>query len=90
MQSTSAKTLVDVQSGLKFAKCPRWIRQKLLFLDIHDRCIKSADMKGTIQTVGALHYLPGSFEVLGRRIDSRRCLASKIILMGNSWPKADG
>ena len=64
MQSTSAKTLVDVQSGLKFAKSPRWIRQKLLFLDIHDRCIKSAELNGTVQAVRALPYLPGGFGVL--------------------------
>ena len=63
MQSTSATTLVDVQSGLKFAKSPQWIRQKLLFLDIHDRCIKSADLDGSIQTVRALSYLPGSLSV---------------------------
>jgi len=64
LQSTSAKTLVDVQSGLKFAKSPRWIRQKLLFLDIHDRCIKSAELNGTVQAVRALPYLPGGFGVL--------------------------
>jgi len=64
LQSTSAKTLVDVQSGLKFAKSPLWIGQKLLFLDIHDRCIKSADLKGTVRTARALPYLPGSFGVL--------------------------
>ena len=64
MQSTSANTLVDAQSGLKFAKSPRWIGHKLLFLDIHDRCIKSADLQGTVQTVRALPYLPGGFGVL--------------------------
>jgi len=63
LQSTSAKTLVKIRSGLKFAKSPRWIYQKLLFLDVHDRCIKSADMKGNVQTVRALPYLPGSFNV---------------------------
>ena len=63
LQSTSAKTLINVQSGFKFAKSPQWIRQKLLFLDVHDRCIKSADLDGTIQTVRALSYLPGSLSV---------------------------
>ena len=63
MQSTSAKTLINARSGLKFAKSPRWLRQKLLFLDVHDRCIKSADLDGTIQTVRALSYLPGSLSV---------------------------
>ena len=59
MQSTSAKTLIDVHCGLKFAKSPRWIGQQLLFLDIHDKCIKSADLNGTVQTVRTLSYLPG-------------------------------
>jgi len=67
LQSTSANTLVDVQSGLKFAKSPQWIGKKMLFLDVHDRCIKSADLGGTVQIVRALPYLPGSFGVLGDR-----------------------
>ena len=64
MQSTSAKTLIDAQCGLRFAKSPRWVRQKLLFLDVHDRCIKSADMRGIVETVQDLPYLPGGFGVL--------------------------
>ncbi len=64
LQSTSAKTLVDVQNGLKFAKSPRWIGEKLLFLDSHDRCIKSADLQGRVQTVRSLPYQPGGFGVL--------------------------
>ena len=64
MQSTSAKTLIDVHCGLKFAKSPRWIGQQLLFLDIHDKCIKSAELNGTVQTVRTLSYLPGGFGVL--------------------------
>ena len=64
MESTPAKTLIDAQYGLKFVKSPRWIDQKLLFLDIHDRCIKSADLNGTVQIVGKLSFLPGGFGVL--------------------------
>jgi sugar lactone lactonase YvrE len=63
LQTTCANTLVDAQCGLKFAKSPRWIRQKLLILDIHDRRIKSVNMNGTVQTVIALPYLPGGFGV---------------------------
>ena len=36
----------------------------MLFLDIHDRCIKSADLSGTVQAVRALPYLPGGFGIL--------------------------
>jgi len=64
LQSTSAKTLINAQSGLKFVKGPRWIGQKLLFLDIHDRSIKSADLNGTVQIVGKLPFVPGGFGVL--------------------------
>ena len=35
--------------GLKFARSPRWTGQKLLFLDIDDRRIKSADLKDSDQ-----------------------------------------
>ncbi|MHC4145775.1 MAG: SMP-30/gluconolactonase/LRE family protein, partial [Planctomycetota bacterium] len=75
MQSKSAKTLVVAKSGLKFAKSPRWVRHKLLFLDIHDRCIKSADLKGTVQTVRALPYVPGGFGVL----------ADGGLIVGDAW-----
>jgi sugar lactone lactonase YvrE len=64
LRITTAKTLVGIQSGLKFPCSPRWFRQRLLFLDIHDRCIKSADLRGSVQTARGLPYLPGSFEVL--------------------------
>ena len=64
VKSRSAKTLVNVQNGLKFASSPRWFGQELLFLDIHDRCIKSADLSGVVQTVKGLPFIPGSFEVL--------------------------
>lgn len=60
----SATTLVSAQSGLIFAKFPHWVDQKLLFLDIHDRCIKSADLHGTVRNIKALPYLPSSFGVL--------------------------
>lgn len=75
MQSTSAKTLVDDQSGLKFAKSPRWVGQKLLFLDIHDKSIKSADLKGSVEIVRAVPYLPGSF---GLRADER-------LIVSDAW-----
>ena len=64
LRSVSAKTLVSTQSGLKFAKSPRWIHQKLLFLDIHDQCAKSTDMDGNVQTLGALPCLPSGLREL--------------------------
>lgn len=78
MQSTPAYTLIDAQSGLKFTKSPRWRRQKLLFLDIHDRCIKSTDMNGNVQSVEALPFLPGGFDVL----------ADGGLIVGNAWQRS--
>ncbi len=50
--------MVDVQSGLKFAKKPQWIQQQLVFFDLHDRCVKAADLDGNVQTIGVLPHLP--------------------------------
>jgi sugar lactone lactonase YvrE len=63
LQSTIARTIVDVGAGVTFAKCPRWIGEKLLFLDIHDRSIKSTDLAGNVRKVRELPYLPGSLDV---------------------------
>jgi len=60
----AAKTLVDVQRGSKFAKSPQWIQQKLMFLDIHDRCVKSTDMDSNVQIIGALPHLPAGSRAL--------------------------
>ena len=64
MRSTSATTIVETQSGLRFAKCPHWRGQELLFLDVDERCIKSASINGLVQTVQGLPYVPGCFSVL--------------------------
>ena len=64
LQSKYADGLVDTRSGLKFPKNPRWIDQKLMFLDIHDRCVKSVDLNGSVQTVATLPYVPGFLAVL--------------------------
>jgi len=64
LQIIAARTLVDVQSGLKFAKRPQWIQRKLVFLDLHDRCVKSTDLDGNVQIIGALPHLPKSLHVL--------------------------
>lgn len=64
MQSTFAKTLVDNQCGLKFIRSPKWVGERLLFLDMHDRCIKSANLQGEVNVVHVLNYWPGSFSVM--------------------------
>lgn len=37
---------------------------KLIFLDVHDRSVKSADMNGTVRTEIELPFLPGALDVL--------------------------
>ena len=75
LKQESAKTLVDVDRGLRFAKCPRWIDQRLTFLDVHDRCIKSTDMEGAVRTEINLQYLPGGLGVL----------PAGELLVGDAW-----
>ncbi len=64
MRIRNARTLVHAQHGLKFAKYPTWIGDKLLFLDVHDACIKSTDLSGTVEVLQSLPYLPGGFGIL--------------------------
>jgi sugar lactone lactonase YvrE len=54
-------TLVDFNSGLKFAESPRWQNGKLWFLDIHDKAIKTADLAGSVSTAIGLPFLPNAF-----------------------------
>jgi len=75
LQSMSANTLVDVHCGLKFAKSPRWVGNKLFFLDIHDRSIKSADLHGNVRSISKLPFLPGG---LGSYVHER-------LLVGDAW-----
>ncbi len=75
LRSTPAKALVDVHGGLKFAKSPRWTGQELVFLDIHDRSIKSVDLQGHVRTVRNLSYLPGGLDTL----------ADGELLVGDAW-----
>lgn len=63
LQITSAKTLIDVQHGLKFARSPRWVRHMLLILDAHDASIKSAALDGAVNKIRTLPFVPGSFSV---------------------------
>ena len=66
VQSVAAETLVDVSSGLKFPKSPKWNGTELLLVDVHDRCIKSVNLNGDVRTVRPLPYLPSGMEVFER------------------------
>jgi len=55
------KTLADFTTGLKFTESPRWHNGKLLFIDIHDKRIKSVDLSGTVTTEVELPFIPNAF-----------------------------
>lgn len=55
------KTLAAATTGLKFTESPRWYNNKLWFLDIHDKGIKTVDLAGTVTTVLELPFLPNGF-----------------------------
>ena len=48
-------------TGLKFTESPRWHHDKLWFLDIHDKRIKTVDLSGSVSTVLELPFLPNAF-----------------------------
>lgn len=55
------KTLAGPATGLKFTESPRWHNDKLWFLDIHDKRIKTVDLSGSVTTVLDLPFLPNAF-----------------------------
>jgi len=55
------KTLADATTGLKFTESPRWHNDKLWFIDIHDKRIKTVDLSGTVATVLELPFIPNGF-----------------------------
>ncbi|MGF1570655.1 MAG: SMP-30/gluconolactonase/LRE family protein [Nodosilinea sp.] len=55
------KTLAAATTGLKFTESPRWYNDKLWFLDIHDKRIKTVDLAGTVTTAVELPFLPNAF-----------------------------
>jgi len=59
--TTRIKTLVDSTAGLKFTESPRWHNEKLWFLDIHDKRIKTVDLAGAVATVVELPFIPNGF-----------------------------
>ncbi len=63
--------------GVRFPKCPKWFNQRLIFLDVHDGCIKSTDLRGNVQTEIDLPYQPGAFEIL----------PTGDILVGDAWSR---
>jgi sugar lactone lactonase YvrE len=59
--TSTLKTLTDPTAGLKFTESPRWSDNKLWFIDIHDKRIKTVDLHGTVTTVVELPFIPNGF-----------------------------
>jgi sugar lactone lactonase YvrE len=55
------KKLADATAGLKFTESPRWYNDKLWFIDIHDKRIKTVNLCGTVATVLELPFIPNGF-----------------------------
>ena len=54
-------TLAGPATGLKFTESPRWKSDKLWFLDIHDKRIKTVDLAGSVTTALEVPFLPNAF-----------------------------
>jgi len=55
------KTLTDSTAELKFTESPRWYNNKLWFIDIHDKRIKTVDLSGAVETAVELPFIPNGF-----------------------------
>jgi sugar lactone lactonase YvrE len=61
MKTYTARTLIDSRHGLKFTESPRWRDDRLWFLDIHDKRIKTANLDGQLKTAVDLPFTPNGF-----------------------------
>ena len=57
------RVLADSSAALKFTESPRWWNGKLWFLDIHDKCIKTMDLTGAVETMVELPFIPNGFGI---------------------------
>ena len=85
------KTLAAATTGLKFTESPRWYHDKLWFLDIHDKRIKTVDLAGTVTTAVELPFLPNAFGFTPRWHDDRgRYVSASGLPSGGNDPRAAG
>jgi sugar lactone lactonase YvrE len=59
--TNNIKKLTNPNAGLKFTESPRWYNNKMWFIDIHDKSIKTVDLSGTVETSFDLPFIPNSF-----------------------------
>lgn len=63
MTATQVVMLTSVGCDLKFTESPRWHEDKLWFLDIHDKRIKTVDLTGSLTVVAELPFIPNGFGI---------------------------
>ena len=61
MTKPTTTTLASSATGLKFTESPRWHHDKLWFLDIHGKRVKTVDLAGSVATSLELPFLPNAF-----------------------------
>lgn len=61
---TAPRILIDLGHGLRFAESPRWRRDRLWFIDIHDNAIKSVSLAGDLRTELSLPFKPNGLGLL--------------------------
>ncbi|MEJ6011907.1 SMP-30/gluconolactonase/LRE family protein [Novosphingobium aquae] len=89
MQTTASPrpdVLVETGRGLRFTESPRWHKNRLWFLDIHDSAIKAVDLSGALETIVALPFKPNGFGFLP---DGSVLVGDALNLQVMHWDGAD-
>ncbi|MCU0713417.1 MAG: SMP-30/gluconolactonase/LRE family protein [Pirellula sp.] len=57
----NVKKITNPNAGIKFTESPRWYNNKIWFIDIHDKSIKTVDLSGTVEKAIDLPFIPNGF-----------------------------
>lgn len=76
------QTLIDLGNGLRFTESPRWRRDRLWFIDIHDNAIKSVSLTGDLRTELTLPFKPNG---LGFMPDGSAVFSDALNLAMKRW-----
>ena len=76
------QTLIDLGNGLRFTESPRWRRDRLWFIDIHDNAIKSVSLTGDLRTELTLPFKPNG---LGFTPDGSAVFSDALNLAMKRW-----
>lgn len=76
------QTLIDLGNGLRFTESPRWRRDRLWFIDIHDNAIKSVSLTGDLHTELTLPFKPNG---LGFMPDGSAVFSDALNLAMKRW-----